>query len=153
MCSPMTGPSAFTHQLHDVTRLLRKHFDRRAAAFGLTRAQWRLLKAIHRQEGQTQAALADTLEMEPVAVGRVIDRLAQGGFIERRADPADRRCWRLHLTAKAHAVADDMEVIAQKLRDDSVKGIEPAHLKIFLQVLSDLRSNLDVLDTTPTTDD
>ena len=149
----MTGPSAFTHQLHDVTRLLRKHFDRRAAAFGLTRAQWRLLKAIHREEGQTQAALADALEMEPIAVGRVIDRLAHGDFIERRADPADRRCWRLHLTARAHAVANDMEVIAQQLRDDSVKGIAPADLKVFLQVLSYLRRNLDVLDAPPITDD
>src|SRR5215469_15972686 len=90
--------TAFGFLVNDVTRLMRKVFDRRAARFGLTRAQWRALKRVHHDAGLTQNELAEFLEMEPIAVGRVIDRMQKSGFIERRADPADRRVWRLHLT-------------------------------------------------------
>src|SRR5512147_1705198 len=110
-----TDKATFGYLVTDVTRLMRKQFDRRAVRFGLTRAQWRALKRVHRGEGITQNELAEFLEMEPIAVGRVIDRLQKAGFIERRADPSDRRCWRLHLQPKAHAVIDDMEQISNRL--------------------------------------
>jgi len=82
------------YMLHDATRQLRKHFDRRATRLELTRAQWRALKATSRQEGLSQTELAEYLDMEPIPVGRVIDRLEKTGFVERRSDPADRRRWR-----------------------------------------------------------
>ena len=77
-----------------------------------------------RHEGLSQTELAEYLDMEPIPVGRVIDRLEKTGFVERRADPADRRRWRLYLTPKAHAVVDEMEVIAGGLRDDALRGID-----------------------------
>ena len=92
-----TDKNSFGFLVTDVTRLMRKQFDRRALRFDLTRAQWRALKRVHHAEGITQNELAEFLEMEPIAVGRVIDRLQKAGFIERRADPNDRRVWRLHV--------------------------------------------------------
>src|SRR5262245_56708856 len=118
-----TSESSLFYLLHDAQRHLRKHFDRRATRLELTRAQWRALKAISRQEGLSHTDLAEYLDLEPIPVGRVIDRLEKTGFVERRADPGDRRRWRLHLTAKANAVVDEMEVIAGELRDDALRGI------------------------------
>lgn len=138
--------SNFAYPLLDVTRLLRKHFDRRAEPLGLTRAQWRAIKAIHRHEGISQKALAELLEMEPIPVGRVIDRLQQAGFVERRADPQDRRVWRLHTTDRSHGVLDDMEVIAAGLRDDALAGINDTELAACLGVLERMKQNLLALE-------
>ena len=120
----------------DVTRLMRKHFDRRAVCFGLTRAQWRALKRLHISEGLRQNELAEYLEMEPVAVGRVIDRLQKAGFVERRADPSDRRAWRLHLTRRSHAVVGDMEHISTELFNQAQHGISAADMKTMIGVLT-----------------
>jgi DNA-binding MarR family transcriptional regulator len=143
---PSNHRQLFAYPLVDVTRLFRKHFDRRAEPLGLTRAQWRALKAIHRHEALTQKALAELLEMEPIPVGRVIDRLQQADFVERRSDPTDRRCWRLHLTAKALAVVDDMEAIASGLRDDALVGVDDHELATFVRVLERMKHNLVELD-------
>ena len=135
--------------LADVTRLMRKHFDRRATAFGLTRAQWRALIWLNASEGMNQSELAEQLEMEPIAIGRVIDRLEAAGFVERRADPVDRRSWRLYLTARARAVLDDMQGISQKLRSEAVQGIDAAELKRTILVLEQIKENLLALDERP----
>jgi len=132
--------------LSDVTRLMRKHFDRRATAFGLTRAQWRALQWLNKREGMTQSELSEQLEMEPIAIGRVIDRLESSGFVERRADPRDRRRWRLILTGKARTVLDDMTKIAQGLRGDAFKGIPAAELRRTKAVLEHIKENLLALD-------
>lgn len=136
----------FAHLCQDVTRRMRKHFDRRAVRFGMTRAQWRALKTIRHYEGLSQTELADYLDMEPIPVGRVIDRLEKAGYVERRADPADRRRWRLHLTPKAHAIVDEMEVIADGLRDDALQGVDPAEFETLLRVLDQIKDNLVALD-------
>lgn len=138
--------STFAYLMQDVIRHLRKHFDRRATEFDLTRAQWRALKTIRRDEGLSQTALADALDMAPIPVGRVIDRLEKAGYVERRADPGDRRCWRLHLTAKAHAVVDEMEVIASVLRDEALHNIERSDFETLLRVLGQIKNNLVALD-------
>src|SRR3954470_5543260 len=127
--------TAFGFLINDVTRLLRKIFDRRAVRFGLTRAQWRALKRISYSEGMRQAELAEQLELEPIAIGRVIDRLENAGFVERRADPNDRRAWRLHLTARAHGVVDDMEKISTGLLREAQKGISAAQMKALMSTL------------------
>lgn len=137
----------FAHLCQDVTRQLRKHFDRRAVRFGMTRAQWRALKTTRHYEGLSQAELADYLDMEPIPVGRVIDRLEKAGYIERRADPADRRRWRLYLTAKAHAIVDEMDVIADGLRDDALQGVDDAAFETLLRVLTQIKDNLAALDS------
>jgi|SRR5436190_403649 len=138
--------NSFSYLLADVPRLFRTHFDRRAVRFGLTRAQWRALKRLHRSEGLTQTELAELLEMEPIAVGRVLDRLVEAGFVERRADPKDRRCWRLHVAEKAHAVVDDMEQIASELRRESLRGVRRADVDTMLAVLTRMKENLQALD-------
>jgi MarR family transcriptional regulator for hemolysin len=134
------------YMLHDVTRQIRKHFDRRATRLELTRAQWRALKVTSRHEGLSQSELAEHLDMEAIPVGRVIDRLEKTGFVERRADPADRRRWRLYLTPKAYAVVGEMDVIAGELRDDALRGIERNDLDTLMSVLNRIKGNLATLD-------
>ncbi len=141
-----TDKTTFGILVTDVTRLMRKHFDRRAVRFNLTRAQWRALKRLSHSEGMTQSDLAEMIEMEPIAVGRVIDRLQKAGFVERRADPNDRRAWRLYLTARAHAVVDDMDSISSGLFRDAQKGIAAAELKTMISVLGRMKDNLNALD-------
>jgi MarR family transcriptional regulator, transcriptional regulator for hemolysin len=138
--------TSFGYLLNDVTLLLRKHFDRRAVKFGLTRAQWRALKWLHRRPGMRQNELAEQLDMEPIAVGRVIDRLQAAGFVERRPDPKDRRAWRLHDTEQARGVVDDMEDIARGLRSDATRGISADDLEHMLGTLERIKENLQALD-------
>jgi DNA-binding MarR family transcriptional regulator len=86
--------------------------------------------------------------MEPIAVGRVLDRLAAAGFVERRADPNDRRRWCLHLTTRAHAVTDDMEVLASELRQEALAGVEQSDFEAFERVLAQIRRNLAGIEST-----
>jgi MarR family transcriptional regulator, transcriptional regulator for hemolysin len=141
-----TDKTAFGFLVNDVTRLLRKLFDRRAVRFGLTRAQWRALKRISHSEGMSQAELAEQLELEPIAIGRVIDRLENAGFVERRADPTDRRAWRLHLTARAHGVVGDMDKISLQLFREAQKGISAAQMKALMSTLGAMKQNLIGMD-------
>jgi MarR family transcriptional regulator for hemolysin len=141
-----TEDISFGYLLGDVTLLFRKHFDRRAVKFGLTRAQWRATKVLYHREGLRQTELAEFLEMEPIAVGRVIDRLQAAGFVERRHDPKDRRAWRLHTTEQARVIVDDMELIARDLRKDATAGIDYDELAQALAVINRIKENLLALD-------
>ena len=134
-----TEDISFGYLLSDVTLLFRKHFDRRAVKFGLTRAQWRATKVLYHREGLRQTELAEFLEMEPIAVGRVIDRLQAAGFVERRHDPKDRRAWRLHTTEQARVIVDDMELIARDLRKDATVGIDYDELEQALAVINRIK--------------
>ena len=138
--------ASFGYTISDLQRLLRRVFDRRAAGLGLTRAQWLALSRIGRAEGLTQSDLAQDLDLEPIAVGRVVDRLEAAGFIERRADPEDRRCWRLHLARKSDEVMADMKVIAEALRDDILAGVDPDEFATTLRVLGKVKETLNKLD-------
>ena len=126
----------------DVGRLMRTDFDRRASRFGLTRAQWRAVKRLHREEGLRQRELAELLEIEPIALGRVLDRLEKAGFVERRADPEDRRAWRLYLTPRAHAIAGAMEELAGEAIGDLLAGIKAADLAVATKVMNQAKANL-----------
>jgi MarR family transcriptional regulator for hemolysin len=145
-----TEDISFGYLLGDVTLLFRKHFDRRAVKFGLTRAQWRATKVLYHREGLRQTELAEFLEMEPIAVGRVIDRLQAAGFVERRPDPKDRRAWRLYTTEQARVIIDDMESIARDLRRDATRGIDPDELRQALAVINRIKDNLLALEQLPT---
>src|SRR5574338_946906 len=98
--------------LNDVTRLMRKRCDQRAKNLGLTRAQYFLLAKLSRCEGINQVGLADLMEVEPISLARLVDRMEAAGWLERRADPADRRARRLFLTAKSRPMIEKMRVIA-----------------------------------------
>ena len=95
--------------LHDVARLIRVDADKRARAHGMTRAQWGILIWLERQPGLSQKELAEILEVEPITVARLIDRLEARGMVERRPDPKDRRIWRLHLCPPAHPVLREID--------------------------------------------
>jgi len=142
-----TEDISFGYLLNDVTLLFRKHFDRRAVQFGLTRAQWRATKMLYHRPGLRQTELAEFLEMEPIAVGRVIDRLQAAGFVERRPDPKDRRAWRLHTTEQAHEVVGDMERIARDLRRDATVGIAHDDMAHMIAVLNRIKENLQALES------
>ena len=92
--------------INDVARLLKTYADQRARDFGMTRAQWAVLARVERSEGLKQCELADTLDLQPITLTRLIDRLCDGGLIERRSDPDDRRAKRLYLTPAARPVLD-----------------------------------------------
>jgi DNA-binding MarR family transcriptional regulator len=144
---------SFGYLLSDVTLLFRKHFDRRAVKFGLTRAQWRATKMLYYREGLRQTELAELLEMEPIAVGRVIDRLQAAGFVERRPDPKDRRAWRLYVTDQARGVIADMELIAQGLRKDATIGVDVAEMEQAMGVLNRIKENLQALEASSVEDE
>ena len=104
--------SNFGFLLHDISRLLRKRFDRRARDLGLTKSQWIVMAHLARHEGIKQSGLAEILEIEPITLARHLDRLGETGWIERRADPADRRVWRL---VRTDAGSDSPEVRDRRL--------------------------------------
>lgn len=94
--------------LHDVARLLRHESDKRAAMHGMTRAQWVILFWLERQPGLSQKELSEILEVEPITVARLIDRLEARGMVERRPDAKDRRIWRLHLLPPSAVVLSEL---------------------------------------------
>ena len=128
--------------LGDIGRLLRRRFDERARLVGATRAQWRTLTLLKRNEGLNQGALADLLEVEPITLCRMIDRLADAGLVERRRDPADRRAWRLYLTAKSRPLIDDLHRIADELVEQMLDGIAPDERDRLGESLGRVRANL-----------
>jgi DNA-binding MarR family transcriptional regulator len=128
--------------LGDAGRLLRRSFDERARAMGVTRPQWRVLALLKRFDGSTQVTIADMLEVEPITLGRMIDRLQDAELVERRADPKDRRAWRLHLTAKGRAKIRELEPTASAMFVDALQGISEAKQAELEDMLNIIRSNL-----------
>jgi len=128
--------------LSDVSRLLRRRFDERARASGASVAQWRVLKILLRTPGLNQGQLAELLEVEPITACRMIDRLEEAGFVERRRDPADRRAWRIHLTDKAGPVLDELHVLAADLIEETLQGFSSRQREELIAALEGLRANL-----------
>jgi len=128
--------------LHEVARLLRRNFDRRVCALGLTQAQWRALFYLARHEGCSQATLAELLEVKPITLARLVDRLEEAGWVERRRDPDDRRISRLYLTDKAQPLLVEMETLAAETRSDALVGLSRAEQAQTLDLLNTLKSNL-----------
>jgi DNA-binding MarR family transcriptional regulator len=128
--------------LGDAARLLRRSFDERARAMGVTRPQWRVLALLKRFDGSTQVTIADMLEVEPITLGRMIDRLQDAELVERRADPKDRRAWKLHLTAKGLAKIKELQPTASAMFIDALQGISEAKQTELEDMLNIIRSNL-----------
>jgi MarR family transcriptional regulator, transcriptional regulator for hemolysin len=135
-------PDSLGFLLNDIARLMRKRFDVRARRIGVTRAQWHTLSILKRNEGCNQGMLADLLEVEPITVGRMIDRLEDAGLVERRRDPADRRVWRIHLTEKAQPVLVELRAIADTMIDEVMDGVDPDDRIRMHAALKALRTNL-----------
>ena len=128
--------------LSDISRLLRRRFDARARSLGVSRAQWRVLFALSRNEGINQTGLADYLEVETITLCRMVDRLGDAGLLERRADPADRRAWRLHLTDAARPLLDRLKSVGDEVVAEGVAGIGAAQLAVTVEALTAMRTNL-----------
>ncbi|MFZ1742312.1 MAG: MarR family transcriptional regulator, partial [Pontixanthobacter sp.] len=128
--------------ISDTGRILRKAFDKRARRVGITRPQWRVLARLNREPGINQAPLAALLEVEPITLTRMIDRLQQAGMVERRNDPNDRRAWCLYLTEKAEPVLAQMQELADELHHDMMAGMQPNSGAQLTGLLTSLRDNL-----------
>ena len=128
--------------LGDVGRLIRVEADRRARAHGLTRAQWVILARVEVAPGLSQRELAAILEVEPITVGRLVDRLEERGLVERRPDPLDRRVWRLHLRAAATAVLLPLEAQRRAIGALLCEGVAQPDLDRVVAALSMMRANM-----------
>jgi len=128
-------------ELGETAHALRKAFDRRAVGLGVTRAQWKVLFRLTRQPGMRQIELADMLDVEPITLSRIIDRLEESGHVKRVPDPADRRAWRLHVTEQAQPLIAKLQGVGAELAADAFAGIDPKDIEIVKQVLARVREN------------
>jgi MarR family transcriptional regulator for hemolysin len=128
--------------LHDVARLIRVDADKRARAHGMTRAQWGILIWLERQPGLSQKELAEILEVEPITVARLIDRLQARGMVERRPDPKDRRIWRLHLCPPAYPVLREIDRQRAQMRVQVTDGLDEATLETMTEALLTMKTTL-----------
>ncbi len=132
----------FAFDIAETARALRREFDRRAAALGVTRAQWRVLARLRRGDGRRQVELADLLDVEPITLCRMVDRLEEAGLVERRRDEADRRAWRIHLTGKARPLVEELQALGQLFIEDALAGTSRAERETAQGVLARIRDNL-----------
>jgi MarR family transcriptional regulator for hemolysin len=133
---------SFGFLLHDAARLLGKRFDQRAREVGLTRAQCKLLAYLALHEGIHQAGLADLLEIEPITLVRLLDRMEEAGWIERRPDPSDRRARRLFLAEKARPLFTEIRRIADATRKEAMDGLSVERQELLIDMLVHIRANL-----------
>ena len=126
----------------DVGRLIRVEADRRARAHGMTRAQWLILAWLNRQPGMSQKELAEKLEVEPITVARLVDRLEARALLERRPDPADRRVWRLHLLPGVEPVLDALEQQREELFAHATARLEAGEVEAAIATLMTMRATL-----------
>ena len=137
----------FAIDVTDTARQIRRDFDRRAASLGTTRAQWRVLARLSRRDGQRQVELADGLDIEPITLCRMVDRLEEAGFVERRPDPADRRARRIFLTGEAAPVLEQLQAIGADFHDEILNGVTTDDLAAARRVLGRIRENLSTPDS------
>jgi MarR family transcriptional regulator for hemolysin len=132
-------------QLVETSRLLRNYIDHRAKTRGTTRAQWIVLFRLREQEGLSQVDLADVLELQPISLVRLLDRLVEHGLVERRSDPRDRRANRLFLTPSGRQLADDLDSLREAIATDVFDGVPAAALETSLKTLQDVKDRIKTL--------
>lgn len=130
--------------ISDVSRLMRRRFDERARAIGVTRPQWRALTALSRREGINQGHLADLLEVEPITLCRMVDRLEDAGHVERRRDPGDRRAWNIFLTDQSRPLIQQLAAIADDLFATALAGVPAQDRERLTATLDRIRDNLSI---------
>jgi MarR family transcriptional regulator for hemolysin len=131
----------FPFEIGETAHALRKAFDRMAVGLGVTRAQWKVLFRLERQPGLRQVELADMLDIEPITLCRIVDRLEESGVVERISDPSDRRAWRLHVTAQARPLIEKLKAVGADLVGEAFAGIDPKDIEIARRVLARVREN------------
>jgi MarR family transcriptional regulator, transcriptional regulator for hemolysin len=128
--------------LNDVARMLRTYADHKASQFGITRAQWVVLVRLDRFEGLKQAELAEMLDLQPITLTRLLDRLAECGLIERRPDPNDRRAKLLYLTPKARPLLEQLGELGNELMGTALAGVAREHVELMVAQLAVVKENL-----------
>jgi MarR family transcriptional regulator, transcriptional regulator for hemolysin len=129
-------------QLVESSRLLRNYIDHRAKGRGTTRAQWIVLFRLRQQEGLSQVDLADVLELQPISLVRLLDRLVEHGLLERRQDPKDRRANRLFLTASGRQLVDDLDSLRDSIASDVLQDIPAPSIETSLATLRDIKERI-----------
>ena len=129
-------------EIGETAHALRRAFDRHAAGLGVTRAQWKVMFRLTRTPGLRQVELADMLEIEPITLCRIIDRLEEAGLVERTRDPSDRRAWRLNLTPKSEPLVAKLMTVGEGLVEEAFDGIDPQEIEHVRRVLARVRENV-----------
>jgi len=132
----------FLFTLGELQRLIRAYADREAGRFGITRAQWAVLAKVERSEGMKQTELAELLEMQPITLTRLIDKLCDAGWIERRSDAADRRVNRLYLRKAGRTLLGKMSGLKSELTATALEGINPADAHRLVIQLEQIKENV-----------
>jgi MarR family transcriptional regulator, transcriptional regulator for hemolysin len=146
----MSGPTSAPAEpslgalIQEVGRLFRRRFAERARAASLpfNRSQCSVLSMLARNEGLTQAALAQLLDIEPISLVRLLDGLEEAGMIERRVNPRDRRCWMLYLTAAATPVLEQIRAVGKSVREEALAGVPAQRREMLVADLRRLKENL-----------
>jgi MarR family transcriptional regulator, transcriptional regulator for hemolysin len=128
--------------LNDVARMMRTFADHKAAQFGITRAQWVVLARLDRSEGLKQSELAEVLDLQPISLTRLLDKLCESGLIERRADPIDRRAKRLFLTPAARPLLEKLADLGEELMGTALSGVDRESVQHMIEKLGLVRENL-----------
>jgi MarR family transcriptional regulator, transcriptional regulator for hemolysin len=128
--------------LHDAARLLRTYSDLRARELNTTRAQWAVLSRLQRCEGAKQSELAEALDIAPITLARLIDKLDAAGMVERRADPKDRRAHRLYLTDEAIPTLSALAVLGEDVMGRALAGLDDTTIEAILKGLATIKANL-----------
>src|SRR3569833_2952027 len=129
-------------QLVESSRILRNYIDQRAKERGTTRAQWVVLFRLRTQEGLSQVDLAEVLELQPISLVRLLDRLVEQGLLERRHDPRDRRANRLFLTEAGRRLADDLDSLRDAIAADVLHDIPDEAITTSLKTLRDIKDRI-----------
>ncbi|QPF85293.1 MarR family transcriptional regulator [Bradyrhizobium genosp. L] len=140
----MTGSvdTEFLFTLGELFRLIRVYADKEAARYGITRAQWAVLSKIERNEGMKQTELAELLEVQPITLTRLIDKLCDNGWIERRSDDSDRRVNRLYLKKAARPLLGKLAGLRSELTATALEGIGPTDAHRLLTQLESIKENV-----------
>jgi len=132
----------FSFTINDVARMLRTYADYKAAQFGVTRAQWVVLARLDRFEGLKQSELAEMLDLQPITLTRLLDRLCESGMIERRPDPTDRRAKRLFLTPAARPMLDRLNALGEDMMTIALAGVDAETIEGMVARLATVKENL-----------
>lgn len=133
-------------EMFETSRTMRRHFDRRVRPMGFTQAQWRALLRLDGNPGISQAGLADLLEMQPISLMRILERMEAAGLVERRPDPDDRRAVKLFLTDAARPTLKILHDISDELCNAAIKGLSEAEQQRVIAALQHMRANINALD-------
>jgi MarR family transcriptional regulator for hemolysin len=126
----------------DVSRLMRKEFDRRVKGTGMSRAQWGVIVQLSRYEGINQVKLADLMDVEPISLVPLLDKLQAAHYVERRPNPNDRRAYQLYLTPRTKPLLEQLEEIAVEFRDEMMAGIDEGAQRAVIDSLLTVKANL-----------